>query len=195
MNSGPAAARRSHDEVKEAIRALTPAQWARLRRVAAYFAFGRPVEPDDLLQMALASALDEDGRTCPANVDIVRFLAEAMRSIADGEVDKASRRPVLVPVPKTGGDDGDEEEIEFADDRPNVEQRHIRAEEDAEKRAALLALFEDDPTARDLVEGVMAGMTVEELRALTDLDETAYDSKRRLIRRRINTAIRKGLKP
>ena len=44
------------------------------------------------LQMAFTSALDEDGRTCPANVDVVKFLAEAMRSIADGEVDKAKRR-------------------------------------------------------------------------------------------------------
>lgn len=196
MNSGPAAARRTHDEVKDAIHALTPAQWVRLRKAAAYFAAGRPVEADDLLQMALASALDENGRSCPTNVDIVRFLAGAMRSIADGEVDKASRRPVLVPVPKTGGgEDGEEEEVEFADERPNVEQRHIGAEEDAEKRATILALFEDDPTARDLVEGVMAGMTREELRELTDLDETAYDSKRKLIRRRINEAIRKGLKP
>lgn len=195
VNSGPAAARRSHDEIKEAIRTLTLAQWARLRRVAAYFAVGRPVEADDLLQKAFVSALDENGRTCPVAVDIVRFLAEAMRSIADGEVDKASRRPVLVPVPKTGGGDGEEEDVEFADKRPNVEQHHIRAEEDAEKRAAVLALFEDDPTARDLVEGVMAGMTTDELRELTGLDETAYDSKRKRIRRRINAAIQKGLKP
>lgn len=196
MNSGPAAARRSHDEVKDAIRALTPAQWVRLRKAAVYFAAGRPVEADDLLQMALASALDENGRTCPTNVDIVRFLAGAMRSIADGEIDKASRRSILVPVPKTGGrEEGEEEDVEFADERPNVEQHHIRAEDDAEKRAAVLALFDDDPTARDLVEGVMEGMTKEELRQLTDLDETAYDSTRKRIRRRINEAVRKGLKP
>ena len=66
--------------------------------------------------MAFTSALDEDGRTCPANVDVVKFLAEAMRSIADGEVDKAKRRVVLVPVPKAGGvEDGEEEEVEFPD--------------------------------------------------------------------------------
>lgn len=196
MNSGPAAARRSHDEVKDAIRALTPAQWVRLRKAAAYFAAGRPVEADDLLQMAFASALDENGRTCPTNVDIVRFLAGAMRSIADGEIDKASRRPILVPVPKTGGrEEGEEEEVEFADDRPNVEQHHINAENEAEKRAAILALFEDNPTARDLAEGVMAGMTKEELCELTGLDETSYQSMRKRIRRRIDAAFPRGLKP
>ncbi|UYN96074.1 MAG: hypothetical protein KIT25_03775 [Enhydrobacter sp.] len=195
MNSGPIAARRSRDEIADAIRGLTPAQWARLRKVAAKLAYGRPVEPEDLLQMAFTSALEEDGRTCPADVDVVRFLAEAMRSIVDGEIDKARRRIVLVPLPKTGGEDGEEEEVEFADDRPNVEERSITAENVAKMRGAILALFDDDPTARDLAEGVMADMTTEELRELTRLDETAYKSKRKLIRRRIDAAFPKGLKP
>lgn len=196
MNSGPAAARRSHDEIKEAIRTLTPAQWIRLRKAAAYFADSRPVEAEDLLQMAFASALEEDGRTCPAHVDVVRFLVGAMSSIADGEIDKAKRRPVLVPVAKTGREvDGEPEEVEFADDRPNVEQRRISAEHEAEKREAILSLFEDNPTARELAEGVMAGMTKEELRELTGLDETSYQSMRKLIRRRIDAAFPRGLKP
>ena len=166
------------------------------QEVAAHVTFGRPVEANDLLQMAFTSALDEDGRTCPANVDVVKFLAEAMRSIADGEVDKAKRRVVLVPVPKAGGvEDGEEEEVEFPDDRPNVEQRYISAENVAEMRGTVLALFDDDPMARDLADGVMADMTTEELRELTGLDETAYASKRRLIRRRIDATFPKGLKP
>lgn len=191
MDSGPVAASRSRDEIADAIRGLTPVQWARLRLVAARRAFGRPVEAEDLLQMALASGLD--GRTCPAHVDVVRFLAEAMRSIGDGEVDKARRRPVLVPVPKTG--ENRDEEVEFPDDRPTVEEQRISDEDRDEKRAPILALFDDDATARDLVEGVMENMTAAELRELTGLDETAYASKRRLIRRRINAAFRKGLKP
>ena len=195
MNSGLVAGRRSRDEIAEAIRVLTPAQWLRLRRVAVRLALGKPVEADDLLQKAFLSALDEDGRTCPTAVDVVRFLAEAMRSIADGEVDKASRRVVLVPVPKTGGDGDEDEDVEFADESPNVEQRHIANERVAELHAAILHLFDDDQTARDLVVGVMVGMTTEELLALTELSETAYKSKRKLVRRRIDAAFPKGLKP
>jgi DNA-directed RNA polymerase specialized sigma24 family protein len=191
VDSGPVAASRSRDEIADAIRGLTSVQWARLRLVAARRAFGRPVEAEDLLQMALASALD--GRTCPAHVDVVRFLAEAMRSIGDGEVDKARRRPILVPVPKTG--ENRDEEVEFPDDRPTVEEQRISDEDRYEKRAPILTLFDDDATARDLVEGVMENMTAAELRELTGLDEIAYASKRRLIRRRINAAFRKGLKP
>jgi len=196
LNSGLAADRRSRDEVADAIRALTPAQSIRLRKIAARLAFGKPVEPDDLLQKAFVSAIEEDGRKCPKDVDIVRFLAEAMRSIADGEVDKASRRVLLVQVPKVGGDhETEEREVEFADEQPNAEQRYIDHERAVEMQNALLALFADDQTACELVEGIMAEMTAEELRQLTDLDETAYKSKRKLIRRRIDAAFPKGLRP
>ena len=52
----------------------------------------------------------------------------------------------------------------------------------------VLALFDDDPQAQDILEGTMEDMTMEELRELTGLSQTAYDSKRRLIRRRIDRA-------
>lgn len=119
-----------------------------------------------------------------------------MRSIADGEIDKAKRRPSLVPVPKTGGDEeGEEVEVEFPDSQPNVEQQRISAENVAEMRGNVLRLFDDDPTAHDIVEGVMADMTTDELRELTGLDETSYNTKRKLIRRRIDAAFPEGLKP
>ena len=45
-----------------------------------------------------------------------------------------------------------------------------------------------------IVEGLMEGTRGEDLRACTDLDQTAYQSKRRLIRRRSEKYL-KGLKP
>jgi RNA polymerase sigma-70 factor (ECF subfamily) len=41
----------------------------------------------------------------------------------------------------------------------------------------------------------MDGWSAEELRAYTGLDKTAYDSKRKLIRRRLNKAYSEGWKP
>jgi hypothetical protein len=58
----------------------------------------------------------------------------------------------------------------------------------------ILNVFADDPTAQIIVEGIMEGMDGEELRALTELDDTAFGSKRRLIRRRIDKAFPKGWK-
>lgn len=191
MSTGQAAATRSHDEIASAIRAFTAADWARLKLVARKYAAGRPIEPDDLLHEAVARAIDS--RACPAHVDVVKFLAEAMRSIAHGEGEKAEHKLVLVPVSKTGG--YLPEALAAPDPAPGAEAGLISEENAAVIRKALLTLFDDDPQARDIVEGTMEDMTAEELRELTGLSQTAYDSKRRLIRRRIDKAYPQGWKP
>ncbi len=74
----------------------------------------------------------------------------------------------------------------------HAEERLAAADEESireRKRQEVIGLFADDPAAQVIVEGVMEGMRGEDLRALTDLDPTAYESKRRLIRRRIEKAI------
>ena len=58
--------------------------------------------------------------------------------------------------------------------------------------ACLVSLFEDDEIAQVILEGMMEGIEGEELRKLTELDKTAYQSKRRLIRRRIEKRFPKG---
>lgn len=185
----PATAR-SSAEIVEAIRGLSAADWVRLKKVAAYYA--RPAVPaQDLLQEAFVRALD-GSRVCPAHVDAVRFLAEAMRSIADGEQEKANRRPALVSIE---GGSGAATAMSVPDPALSVESRIVQAEQDARMRADLLALFEDDSAAKDIVEGTMEGMTAEDLRELTGLDRTAYDSKRKLIRRRIDKRYPEGWQP
>ena len=185
-----AATAKSRAEIVEAIRGLSAADWVRLKKVAAYYA--RPAVPaQDLLQEAFARALD-GSRVCPAHVDAVRFLAEAVRSISDGEREKASRRPALVSI--EGGSSG-AAAMNCPDPEPGVEDRIVHAEQDARMRADVLALFADDPAAKDIVEGTMEGMTAEELRELTGLERTAYDSKRKLIRRRIDKRYPEGWQP
>lgn len=189
---------RSRGEIAAAIRAFTPAQWARLHRVAAHYAIGRPMEADDLLQEAFRLALDGE-RECPVAVDAVRFLAEAMRSVANGELKKAKRRPTLVPRPPPGRPETPVPDP--PDPSPNAEQQReameSEAEEDAHRerqRQQIIGLFADDIAAQVIVEGLLEGTRGEDLRACTDLDQTAYQSKRRLIRRRIEKFL-KGLKP
>src|ERR1700730_15179457 len=97
LTAGYAAAVRTRDELADAIRALTHAQSARLRLVAKKYAWRCPLGPDDLLQEAFLRAL-EGGLQCPAHVDVVRFLAEAMRSIADAEAEKIENQVALTPV-------------------------------------------------------------------------------------------------
>ncbi len=189
--SGQVATIRSRDEIESAIRAFTDADRVRLYRVAQRYAFGRAIEPEDLLQEALVRALDS--RNCPTHVDVVKFLAEAMRSIAHGEAEKAKTRPVVISI--AGAGDYQSEALNHPDPSPSVEEKIIGEENIAVIRRSVLALFDDDPQARDIMEGRIVGLNAEELRELTGLDKTAYDSKCKLIRRRLNKAYPEGWKP
>jgi hypothetical protein len=148
-----AAALRTHDELVNAIRGLSDADWGRLRKTAATYALGRPIEAADLLQEAFRRALD-GGRNCPAHVTVVKFLAEAMRSIAHGEKEKGDKKPVLVAIANHGDD---EATMDPPDPGLDPEQIAISSEATAAIRTAMLALFEDDPIAQIIVEGLMEG--------------------------------------
>lgn len=180
---------RTRAEIADAIRAFTPAQWVRLKKVAHLYSLGRPLEAEDLLQETFRRALDGE-RKCPADVDVVRFLAQAMRSIANSEYKGAKRRPRTVPLLAPG--DPDPQAVDAEDPTPNVEER-LAADEDSivDWRQRIIALFGDDTESQIIVEGMLEGTRGEDLRVLTDLDPTAYESKRRLIRRRIAKLIRK----
>ena len=203
MSTMSSAAFLTPDEFACGIQDLSDADWVRLRKVAALRARNPAIEADDLLQEAFHRALD-GRRNCPVNVDLVRFLAEAMRSITDAELEKAGGRrrgndedearkrdapPRLVPIANHGGD---ETAVDPPDPKLDPEQRAGSGEEAAAMRACLMSLFEDDVIAQVILEGMMEGIEGEELRKLTELDETAYQSKRRLIRRRIEKKFPKG---
>lgn len=192
MKAGEAAAGRTREEIEETVRAFTPAQWARLRLVARRYAGRGRIQWDDLLQEVFVRTL-EGGRKCPSHVDVVKFLAEAMRGIADDEAEKIENRFTHIPViapgePETGAIDPEETRLNAEDDA--VVAQNVRAIRDA-----VLALFRDDSQARDLVEGVMEDFSADELRELTGLDKTAYASKRKLIRRTIDKHYPEGWKP
>jgi len=193
--SGQVAAIRSRDEIESAIRAFTDADWARLHKVAhaiaRYYAFLRRIEPEDLLQEALLRALDT--RNCPAHVDVVKFLAEAMRSIAHGELEKARSGPVVVSA--ASSDERQAAFLNYPDPSISAEEEMIDRQNAAAIRRTILALFDDDPQAWVIVEGIMEDLSAAELREMSGLDETAYDSKRRLIRRRIIKEYPEGWKP
>ena len=176
-------------EFKEAISGLHDAGWLRLRKVAHALACHRRLEAEDLLQVAFTRAL-EGSRQCPRNVDVVRFLAEAMRSIASDAL-KARGRAAEGHVSRT---ESEAQEIleGLPDTGPNAEECFSAAQEIAQRRCAVLELFADDATAQLMVEGIMLGMEGEELRELVGLTPTEFASKRRLVRRRIDAAYPEG---
>lgn len=188
MNTVSPAAFRSRDEIKKAIKAFTDANWVRLEQTAKSCAI-YPVEPDQLKQEALVRALSGD-RKCPSNVDVVRFLAEAIRSISDGELNKVENRRNEVSV----HDDMIEnlDAITPKEPGPTAEERMISNEQCQQIERKILELSDDDETAQLLIMGIMIGLEGAELREQTELDQTSFNSKRRLIRRRIDAAFPNG---
>ncbi len=184
-----AASHLSTEEISAAIRDFSQADWLRLKKVAKNYA-SHGVEAADLLQTAFLRALEEGGRKCPRHVDVVRFLAEAIRSIASGARKSQQRKPELRLV------DGMSDTRQTPEDPRPPQQTPEELVCEDEKcggiRKAVLALFDDDEVAHMIVEGMMEGMEGEDLMALTDLDKTAFASKRRLIRRRIEKAFPEG---
>ena len=181
-------------EVHDAIRALTDADWRRLKLVASKYAFGEAIEPDDLLQRAIERSLEKDGRKWPRNVDFVKFLAEAMRSIADGEREKIENRVEKIPIQAPGNSNEEGDYVEIPHPSPNAEEKLGDDQDFAAMKASLLLVFINDPVARDILEGIWAGLSGEELREYAGLDKVEYESKRKQIRRQLSRHFPNGWK-
>lgn len=185
----PVVATRSRDEIESAILAFTDDDLLRLRKVSWFYASRHTIEAEDLLQEAIARALD-GSRKCPVNVGVVKFLAEAMRSIAHGESEKLENRVVTRSLDSDTDEEG--EVLDPPDPSPSIEEVVINEEGAAILHDRILSLFEEGTPARDMVQGMMDDWSAEELREVLGLDKTAYASMRRLIRRRLNKEYPEG---
>lgn len=181
---------RTTDELVDAIQHLSDADWIRLRKVARIYSSSRLIDEQDLLQEAFRRAID-GSRNCPANVDVVRFLAEAMRSIAHGEREKHEKRPALIPI---ANHSNSENEIDPPEPGHDPEESFVSNQEIDIIKKTILSVVEDDEIAQIILEGMMEGMEGKDLRDLTGLGKTDYESKRKLIRRRIEKGFPRGWK-
>lgn len=176
MPGDAAKTNRTRAEFEAAIGGFSDADWTRLDALGRSFAFCTGWDPDDLLQEAIVRTL-RGTRNCPTSVDVMKHLADTMSSIADTERSKGRNQHPHAPIVQPG--------LDVAEDPPSstwsAEDTLVYQGEQAE----LLALFDDDPIAREMVEGILAEFDTDQLKELTGLQGTAYDSKRTLIRRRL----------
>jgi DNA-directed RNA polymerase specialized sigma24 family protein len=149
-------------EIVEAVKSLSTQHKTALMKLAKVYAMKTSFGHDDLLQEAFMRVLD-GRREWPRKVALVPFLAGVMRSIAwDWQ---AERRDASVEVGEIGYED------QTAAGR--IDTRKI------------IALFDDDSIAQRMVIALLDGARGEELRELSGLTKTEYESKRAKIRRRI----------
>lgn len=199
----PGEAVASPDEVRAALRSLSEPDHRRLAKAARLFMRFHPVlagecEAGDLVQMAVLAAL-QGTRKWPKNrVDFVKFLAEAMRSIASNESRKLREGLQAHLVP------GDEARLTDADERgtampesavattPGPEQTLLQAEHAAERltRLALIrAQLADDKEITQIFDLLREGHSKREIRERLEMDSTRFWTVDRRLTRRIEQII------
>lgn len=188
MNNVDTAGVLTREELEEAIGSFSNADWLRLKKATQLYAI-YPVEPDELLQEALCRAI-AGGRNCPRGVGVVRFVAEAIRSIAHDELQKVENQRDEVSV--HNDTIGNLDAITPMEPGPTAEERMISNEQNRETENRLLELFEGDDGAQLIVLGMLTKTEGAELMEVTGLDKTGFNSKRRYVRRKINNAIQNG---
>ena len=166
LQGGVSAAAYSQAEVAPALRGLTVEQKTAVVKIAKVYARRTIYGYEDLVQEAFTRVLD-GRREWPVGVDVVQFLCGVMRSIAwDWRMQRQ--------------DHGADEETQS--EPASSEEGNAIARIDAQK---ILGYFDDDPIAKRILLGMMDGARGEDLRELSGLTKTEYESKRTKIRRRL----------
>ena len=188
----------SPDEVRDAVRNLSEPGHRRLGKAARAFLrlypeLARQVEPQELVDMAVGAALKPNGRKWPKHrVDIVKFLAEAMRSIAFDEARKLKGRIRLIPeadLQAPGSDQPAGSVLEsLAEATPGAEELRLELEKEAKAQAALAVLraqlATEDKEISQILELRLQGFSKAEIRKQLRLsDKTFWTADRRLTRR------------
>lgn len=188
------------EEICEAVERLTEAELGRIHRAAQYALFGTEYSnPLELLSEAVQRTLEgvgvKDGRHWPKNVHFVAYIIKTMQSIAEGSSSSItkSRTEYLETM---AGHDGDAE-LALAQEgfsSPDVIEQALEIEETVERQAraaadaALIeAHFANDEEIQFLIMGDKDGMKPSEIRAVSGMDQTTYDTARRRFRRGLNT--------
>lgn len=145
---------------------LSRADLVRLKAIARLHAFGLPpgMSGADLLHEAILRTM-QGTRVRPPDVPLVAFLAETMRSIKSEQVRRYRReRDAATPEPRAVPDP----------------ERIMAA---TQELAAIYRLFADDRAATQILNGVGAGWSAEEIRKATNMSKTDYNSARKRMRR------------
>ena len=188
------------EEIGHAVESLTKAELGRIRLAAQYALFGTEyTDPLELLSEAVERTLAgvgvKEGRHWPKDVSFVAYIIRTMQSIADSSSDSIiqTRTTHLETMAGSGGD----AELALAQEgfsSSDVVQQALEVEETSERQAraaadaALIeAHFADDEEIQFLIMGDKDDLKPIEIRDVSGMDQTAYDTARRRFRRGLNT--------
>lgn len=170
-------------EAQDAIEGLQDADYTKLMLIAMSFTKARlrgsVVEPEDLVQDAIAKTLD-GRRKWNRNVSIIKHLDRVMESDSGHEAEKRVARDLrLLP---------EDDAAEPAAKQPRPEARLTALDE----LEGLLALFADDQPVLDLLRLKGDGLSASEIQRELGMGKTQYDTVTKRIRRRLAKHLAEG---
>lgn len=171
-------------EFREALDALTPVQLHRLRLQGDAFASGLLMTGEDLLHEAVTRTLD-GSRRYRQDVDVSKYLGNAMRSIASAEREKERRQEPL-------GDPSDESSNihRIASPEPTPEATAIGRIDLSEMLARLRTILAGDQGALAILECRLEDLKNKEIMELESMDPRRFHAARKRFWRE---AVRLGL--
>jgi DNA-directed RNA polymerase specialized sigma24 family protein len=171
-----------------ALKLVTEMDLLRLKAIARLHARGLPPDVgwEDLLQEAITRVLT-GSRKVPEDVPVVAFIAGIMRSLRTEHWRRHARGfgREGVFLDHTAGEP-ERDIVELRDPSPTPE-RALAAEQEL---LAIARLFAEDPVALRILACLAEGMSAEQIRVVTGLSKTDYDSARKRMRRAL---LREGL--
>ena len=177
----------TQDEVIERLAAMSEADLFRIRLVSEKLAYG-DLSPEDLQQEAFRRAIETNKpRRWPKHISLVVFVIQSMKSIQSSagnsaahqrEVNEAEGGALLSTASNSSA--------------PCFESRMHDEDEARALKEEVLATFEGDAVAQEVLEGMMAELRGQELCELVGIDAQELATVRRRIQRGLATAFPKG---
>lgn len=186
----------SAEDIRSAIEELSTADLVRLHKIAKYCLFGTEYkDPNELLNEAIMRAMSaangDKGRRWKKSVPFIAFLIKTMQGIAnDSYKSLAQTKTDSVESMATEKTSVEEALHEHGHSYRGIEETVVEIEEAEERQVlakqdsdAIDRFFKDDSEVNWIILGYKDGLNADEVRELSDMSLTQYETARRRFRR------------
>lgn len=184
------------DELRQAIESLSLEELYKLDKMATYFLFGSEYQSasellNEAIMRAMNAAVGENGRSWRKSVNFMAFLIMCMRGIASDSVESFQQTRIKrIEELATETLSGEEILAVKGHSHPSHEDEVIELEETRKRVAKAKAdtdvveeHFANDDQVSWLIMGYKDELTAQEVREMSEMTQTEYDTAKRRFRR------------
>lgn len=176
------------EEAQKTLAAITRADMIRLSKFEAWLDRNNPA--NTLLVDAITKTWDGT-RSWKRGMGVFEHLCGVMRSLANNEHKKKTISKKSMTFTNDDGEEKSKIAIQVNSPSPETLMIERELQEEREKKAQaetkeILNIFAKDEDAMWILMGEMDGQTAEEIRELSGMDQTRFNTTRRRIRRKLD---------